>query len=118
MNLKKTLVTFAAALVVVPMAFAHAHPKVMLPAADSTGPAPARIIVTFSEAVEAKFSSLSVTDENGTQINKEKSVADATDKKTLTLALPALAPGEYLVHWVTVAPDGHKMTGEYKFTVK
>jgi hypothetical protein len=40
------------------------------------------------------------------------------DPKTLTLNLPVLKPGDYLVHWVTVAADGHRMEGEYKFSVK
>ncbi|WP_263409395.1 copper resistance protein CopC [Terriglobus tenax] len=119
MKLKKYALGFAfTALSCVPAAFAHAHPKIMVPASDSTGPAPAKIVVTFSEAVEPKFSSLTLTDEKGTAISKEKSVGDPGDTKTLSLAVPKLAPGDYLVHWVSVAPDGHKMQGEYKFTVK
>lgn len=101
-----------------PAAWAHAHPKVMVPAADSAGPAPAKIVVTFSEAVEPKFSSLVLTTEKGEPVGKEKSEADPANAKTLQLTPPALAAGDYLVHWISVAPDGHKMQGEYKFTVK
>lgn len=90
----------------------------MVPAADSSGPAPEKVTVTFSEAVEPKFSSLTVTDEKGTAVSTDKSAADPNDSKTLTLVVPKLVPGDYLVHWVSVAADGHKMQGEYKFTVK
>ncbi len=102
-----------------PVAFAHARPKVMAPASDSTGPAPEKIQVTFSEAIEPKFSSLTLTDEAGKPVSAEKSQPVAGDAKTLVLKAPASLPsGGYLVHWISVAPDGHRMEGEYKFTVK
>jgi copper resistance protein C len=101
-----------------PYALAHARPKVMVPAAESTTASPPMISVTFSEAVEPKFSSLNVTDEQGKKFNTASSVPLPNDPKTLTLALPSLQPGGYLVHWVSVATDGHRMEGEYKFTVK
>ena len=102
-----------------PPALAHARPKVMVPAADSSVPSPAMISVTFSEPVEGKFSSLNVTDEQGKKkFNTASSAASPDDPKTLTLALPPLQPGAYLVHWVSVAADGHRMEGEYEFMVK
>jgi methionine-rich copper-binding protein CopC len=104
--------------IAVPAAFAHARPKVMLPAADSVGPSPARVSITFSEAVEPKFSSINVTDEQGKKFNTASSMPAIGDPKSLTLALPVLPPGGYLVHWVSLAADGHRLEGEYKFTVK
>jgi copper resistance protein C len=108
----------AAQLFVVPSAFAHARPKVMMPTPDSVGPSPAMVSITFSEAVEPKFSSLNVTDEQGKKFNTASSMPAPNDPKTLTLAMPVLRPGGYLVQWVSVAVDGHRMEGEYKFTVK
>ena len=108
----------ASSLFFTPLAWAHARPKVMVPAADSTVSAPASISVTFTESVEGKFSSLSVANEQGKKVNTVPSVQPANDPRTLTLALPALPPGGYLVQWVSVAADGHRMAGEYKFTVK
>jgi hypothetical protein len=90
----------------------------MVPAADSTVSPPSSISVTFSESVEGKFSSLSVTNEQGKKVSTAASEQLTSDPKTLTLALPALPPGGYLVQWVSVAADGHRMEGEYKFTVK
>ena len=105
-------------LMVTPFAMAHARPKVMVPAADSTVAAPTSISVTFTESIEGKFSSLTVTNEQGKKINTVASSQLANDPKTLTLALPPLAPGSYLVQWISVAADGHRMEGEYRFTVK
>jgi methionine-rich copper-binding protein CopC len=103
----------------VPAAFAHAHPTVMVPAANSVGASPAGVTITFSEALEPKFSSIEVTDASGKKkINTASSMPVANDPKTLTLALPKLPAGGYEVHWVSVATDGHRLEGQYAFTVK
>lgn len=106
----------AAMLIAAPAAFAHAHPKVMIPTADYVGPSPAKVTITFSESIEPKFSSISVTDEKGKQFNTATSTH--VDSTTLTLPLPTLPAGVYVVHWVNVATDGHRLAGDYKFTVK
>jgi methionine-rich copper-binding protein CopC len=100
------------------MAFAHAHPKVMEPAVDSVGPAPAQISIRYTEGLEPKFSSIQVTSDNGAAVTKAASVVDAADATHMTLALPALKPGVYAVHWVAIATDGHRTEGTYHFTVK
>ena len=108
------LLTFAA----VPSALAHAHPKIMKPAPDSTGPAPTSITITFSEGVEPKFSFIRLTDENGNSADSEVSRPAPNDPTTLILPVPRLKPGTYVVHWVNVAVDGHRLDGSYKFTVR
>lgn len=121
MAMRRTLTAFLIGIGLVaatPAALAHSRPKVMIPAADSTVAAPSMLSVTFTEPLEPKFSSLNLTDEQGARMNTAVSVPAPNDPKTLTLALPALKPGGYLVHWVSVAADGHRMEGEYKFTVK
>jgi copper resistance protein C len=119
MRVSIKFITLAASILfAVPAAFAHAHPKLMNPMPDSVGPAPKVISITFSEAIEAKFSSIQLTDESGKSADKEVSKPAPGDPKTLTLVVPSLAPGSYIVHWVNVATDGHRMDGEYKFTVK
>ena len=118
-NRTLAVVVLIAILVAAPVALAHARPKVMVPAADSTVSSPPMISVTFSETVEGKFSSLNVTDEEGKKkFNTAASAPSHNDPRTLTLAHPPLQPGAYLVHWVSVAADGHRMEGEYEFTVK
>ena len=105
-------------LAAVPSALAHAHPKVMKPAPDSTGPAPNSISITFSEGVEPKFSRIQLTDEKGKSADSEVSKAAPGDPTTLILPVPKLTPGTYVVHWVNVAVDGHRLEGSYKFTVQ
>jgi methionine-rich copper-binding protein CopC len=121
-RLQKKWSLSAAAFVMVAMmplaAFAHAHPTKMNPAANSVGPAPAQLVVTFSEAVEPKFSTLQVDDASGKVLTPAKAEGVAGDAKTLTLALPKLGAGVYTVKWVSVATDGHRLAGEYKFTVQ
>lgn len=105
-------------LAAVPSAVAHAHPIVMKPAPDSTGLAPNSISITFSEAVEPKFSSIQLTDEKGKSLDSEASRPKPNDPKTLILAAPKLTAGTYIVHWANVAVDGHRLEGSYKFTVQ
>ena len=98
-------------------AWAHAHPKVMEPAANSVGPAPAQISIRYTEGLEPKLSSIHVSGQSGDVVGKA-SVVDAADATHMTLALPPLKPGTYTVHWVAVATDGHRTEGSYPFTVK
>jgi hypothetical protein len=105
-------------LAVVPSALAHAHPKVMKPAPDSSGPAPNSISITFSEEVEPKFSFIQLTDEKGKSADSEVSKPAPGDPTTLILPVPKLTTGTYVVHWANVAVDGHRLDGSYKFTVR
>jgi methionine-rich copper-binding protein CopC len=107
----------ALALGVVP-AFAHSRPKTMTPAAGSVVSSPAELSVYFTEALEPKFSSLQLKDTKGAVVSKAASVVDSSNPTHLELALPKLAPGVYYVHWVSVATDGHRLDGDYSFTVK
>ena len=105
-------------LAAVPSALAHAHPKVMKPAPDSSGPAPNSISITFSEEVEPKFSFIQLTDEKGKSADSELSKPAPGDPTTLILPVPKLTTGIYVVHWANVAVDGHRLDGSYKFTVR
>lgn len=111
-------VLFAATLAItVPMSFAHTELVAATPAANSTVSAPKEITLTFSGALEPKFSKITVTDASGNPATKEASAVGAT-AKVMTVPLPVLAPGVYTVHWVAVSTDSHRSQGEYKFTVK
>lgn len=118
MRLRPVVFMLALTLAFVPSAFAHAHPKTMLPAPDSTGPSPSKISITFSEAVEPKFSSIKLTDMEGKSADPQSSAAVPGDPRTITLAVPTLPAGTYIVHWANVSVDGHRLQGSYKFTVR
>ena len=99
------------------VAFAHTAPVSMMPAADATVASPNSIMIHFSGALEPKFSTITVTNAEGHVVNKEQSVI-SNENKVMTVALPALPPGVYTVHWVGVSVDTHRSQGDYKFTVK
>ena len=101
----------------VPTAFAHSHPTAMMPAANETVTAPTMVMLHLSEAVEPKFSKITVMDAAGKIVSKDAAVI-APDGMMMTVALPTLPHGIYTVKWVTVALDSHRAQGEYKFTVK
>ena len=114
----KTCLTYAFLLLTAVPALAHAHPKVMEPAANSTVSAPAELSIVFSEALEPKFSKLELLDGSGSVLSAKPSTVDPKDPKHMTLPLPKLNAGVYHVHWVSAATDGHRMDGQYTFTVK
>ncbi|MBP0589598.1 copper resistance protein CopC [Paraburkholderia sp. LEh10] len=99
-------------------ALAHVFPQKQEPGAGTTVEAPAKVTITFDGPLEPAFSSLTVTNASGTQVNTAKSGIDAHQPNVESVALPALPAGKYIVHWVAVAPDGHRTHGDYAFNVK
>lgn len=98
-------------------AWAHAHIASSEPAAQTTVEAPKSVRVTFDSALEGALSKLTVVDAKGNAVTQAKPELDAA-RKTLTLAVPTLAAGDYQANWVAVASDGHRTQGSFKFTVK
>ena len=110
---------FIAATLTAPLAAAHIAIKQTTPAADAMlAVAPPEILLTFTEKIEPAFSSASLKDARGADISAAKSRVDASDPATLRLAPPTLTPGVYGVQWTAVGRDGHRRTGDFKFTVK
>jgi copper resistance protein C len=101
-------------------AFAHADLASADPAAGATvATAPTAISITFTEAVEPKFSSIEVLDAAGTRVDEGKAQTAPGNEKLLSVGLKPLAPGTYKVIWhATAADDSHKTKGNYAFTVK
>jgi copper resistance protein C len=96
---------------------AHAALDTINPADKSSGPAPTRIVGTFLERPDPAKSSFAVVDAGGTVIVKGGTVP-ASDPKSMTLALPALAPGAYQIRWTTISlDDGETAHGITTFTV-
>jgi methionine-rich copper-binding protein CopC len=88
------------------------------PAAQSTGAAPVKIQLHFSEELAKKFSSFKLADASGVTVLLTP--ADSADPKSLAASpATALMPGQYTVTWTAVASDdGHKTSGTYVFSVK
>ncbi len=101
------------------LAWAHATIVKSDPARDAQlAASPPAIVLTFNEPIEPAFSSVKLINEVGKVIAAGKSVVDPADKKVLRTAIPVLINGTYTVQYTTMGRDGHKRTGEYKFTVK
>jgi len=112
------LATLLAGLALAGAAFAHVFPQKQEPGAGTTVAAPAQVRVVFDGPLEPAFSSLTVTDASGKQVNTQKSAVDEHQPAVITVPLPPLAAGHYKVHWVAVASDGHRTHGDYAFDVK
>jgi hypothetical protein len=94
---------------------AHAHLEKASPAENAAVAAPKAIHLEFSEKLEAKFSAVELMKTDGTAV----AVTSKVDGKTIDGALAApLAPGGYMVMWHVLSSDGHKMKGQYNFTVR
>lgn len=118
----KTLIGIATAVVIgfTPViALAHGKLESAVPAAGSTVDAPVSSLrLTFNEDLEPAFSNVSVVDANGTAMSKEKAKVDSSNPRVLTVAVPSLSAGSYVVRWTVMTHDGHKVKGDYKFAVK
>jgi copper transport protein len=105
----------ASALIVAsaPPAAAHAFLVSTTPAAGARlDRAPTELVLAFSEAPSSYTAEL--RDSDGEPIVLPSSRADGP---TLTVALPALSDGVYLVGWHAIADDGHESAGEFAFGV-
>lgn len=79
---------------------------------------PPSVQLRFSSPIETAFSAVRVVDQNNTEVNTGKPAAPDRDRRNLQVTLPPLASGMYKVMWRILAKDGHKMAGEYAFTVQ
>ena len=121
MSMRAFAVAFAAVLLLFPAsAFAHAElVSANPPASGTVQAAPKEISITFSEAVEAKFSTIEVLDDKAQRFEQGKPEAAPNDPKTLRVMVKELRAGTYRVNWhVVSSDDSHKTKGTYEFTVK
>jgi methionine-rich copper-binding protein CopC len=95
-------------------ALAHAHLQKTVPANGSVvNAAPASVILTFSEA--AKLTACWLQKQNG---SKEKvSGFSTTPAQQISVPLPPLEPGTYVLSWRVMGDDGHVLPGQTQFTV-
>lgn len=114
----KPLAAMALGLLLTGSVSAHVFPRSQAPAAGATVSSPAKVRIVFDGPLEPAFSSLTVTDANGKQVNTEKSAVDAQHHEAMSVTLPPLPAGRYTVHWAAVADDGHRTHGDYPFEVK
>lgn len=106
---------------------ALAHPKLLstTPASNSVVASPARLQLTFSEALVANFSGveLVMTDMPGMKMSAPMrmtvTTALAPDGKTVVVSSAKPLPrGAYRLDWHVVSKDTHRVQGSFAFKVK
>jgi methionine-rich copper-binding protein CopC len=100
------------------LAFAHAQLRRADPPVGATVHSPpTQVELTFSEAIEPRFSTVTITDAAGVQVDKRDLHAMPGDAKHLAVSLGALPPGIYTVIWHATSVDTHKTEGTFSFSV-
>jgi methionine-rich copper-binding protein CopC len=88
----------------------HASPAVGSAVSES----PHEVTLTFTDILEAAFSSADVTDSNGARVDQGKAQFNGN---TIHMGLKTLSPGNYRVHWRVLSVDTHRSEGSFTFTV-
>jgi methionine-rich copper-binding protein CopC len=76
--------------------------------------APREVSLTFTQNLEAGFSSVQVTDGNGARVDQGKAQVSGN---TMRVGLKSLSAGTYRVRWHALSVDTHKTEGSFTFTV-
>ena len=96
-------------------ACAHAFLDHAIPLVGSTvRAAPREVTLSFTQDLEAGFSSVEVTDAHGARVDAGKPQVSAN---TMRIGLRTLAPGTYRVRWHVLSVDTHKTEGSFTFQV-
>jgi copper resistance protein C len=88
----------------------HASPLV----GSTVQSAPHEVALTFTQNIEAAFSTVQVTDGSGARVDEGKPQISGN---TMRAGLKSLSPGTYKVHWHVVSVDTHSTEGTFTFTV-
>jgi methionine-rich copper-binding protein CopC len=95
-------------------ALAHAMLERSDPAAGAiVSASPPEIVITFSEALEPRFSSITLVDAAGHVVPGTLHI----EGHTMSLAIPRLRAGVFEVRWRALSVDTHITEGAYRFTV-
>jgi copper transport protein len=94
---------------------AHAHLQKAVPADGSViGASPANVILSFSEP--ARITALWIQKSDG---QKQKIASLPTEQaRQISVAMPALTPGTYVLSWRVVSADTHVVPGQIRFTIR
>ena len=99
-------------------AFAHARLDHANPAVGSTvTQPPTEISLWFTEALEAKFSTIEVRDAQGRSMQAGPPTLARGNTAQLRVPLKPLPPGTYKVIWRVLSVDTHRTQGDFTFRV-
>ena len=96
-------------------ALAHAFLDRASPLVGSTvAAAPHELTLTFTQNIEAAFSTVTVTGPNGARVDQGKAQVSGN---TMRVGLKAAGPGTYRVRWRALSVDTHTTQGSFTFQV-
>jgi len=97
------------------VAYAHAFLDHADPRVGSTVPtAPRELTMTFTQELEASFSSAEVRDAKGARVDQGRPQISGT---VMRVGLKPLPAGTYKVHWKALSVDTHTTQGDFSFRV-
>ncbi|MEP6883643.1 MAG: copper resistance CopC family protein [Gammaproteobacteria bacterium] len=113
--IKLRILVAVSAMILAGAAVGHAKLRGTMPAADAKlAAAPKTLTLTFNEAALLAVLSVSV---GGREIPVTVD-RNAPAAAQVTVTLPVLTPGKYLVQWSALSPkDGHVTKGAFSFTI-
>src|SRR5271168_5113231 len=88
----------------------HASPLV----GSTVATAPRQVVLSFTQNLEAAFSTVEVTDASGARVDQGKAQISGN---TMQIGLKPLPPGNYKVRWHVLSVDTHKTEGSFSFHV-
>jgi len=115
--MRTTIVIVSLLLIVLGNSAARAHAFLdhASPLVGSTVPtAPREVTLSFTQNLEAAFSSVEVTDSGGARVDQGKPQISGS---TMRVGLKSLTPGTYHVRWHVLSVDTHKTEGSFTFHV-
>ena len=106
-------------LLLVPLAMfaarAHAFLDHASPLVGSTvASAPAEVVLTFTQNLEASFSTVQVTGPGGARVDQGRA---SVSGNTMRVGIKSAGPGSYRVQWHALSVDTHKTEGSFSFRV-
>ena len=101
------------------MSWGHAFPDHSEPKVGSTLSAPpTQVRIWFDAALEPAFCAIMVHNADGKMVDSRNGRVDPSDPTLLSVTVPRLPAGTYLVIWNVVSRDGHRTQGTFPFTIK
>ncbi len=82
------------------------------------GQMPERVQLWFNERLEPAYSTISVWNEAGTQVDARDVTVGPDDRRRLSVTVQAREPGLYTVKYRVLSVDGHIVDNRFSFTVK
>jgi copper resistance protein C len=114
----KLAVTCVAASLFAGPAMAHSVLESSTPADNATISSPETVEMTFSDSVNLRFSNVTLTGPDGARVETDKAKVSADGHTLVVPVSRPLTAGKYGVTWDALSQDGHKVNGEFSFTVE